>query len=209
MLLSSEGENDNMELIEQRLQVKEQEIQQLKAEIAANQKRNTAVAIREVKVLPPDYEENKATIRRLEKKISKYQKIFELGNMSELGILIDKYVEDSKKQLRKIAMEIKSTSYERYQIIQIINLIDFMAKIRDELYSFIITTEEGKFLINPAYRKVSFDINVITDTLKEKKKIINLDEDKLEELHQLLRTTNNNLNEFFALTENVNKKTPE
>lgn len=209
MLLSSEGENDNMELIEQRLQAKEREIQQLKAEIAANQKRNTAVTIREVKVLPPDYEENKATIRRLEKKISKYQKIFELGSMSELEILVDKYVEDSKKQLRKIAMEIKSTSYERYQIIQIINLIDFMAKIRDELYSFIITTEEGKFLINPAYRKVSFDINVITDTLKEKKKIINLDEDKLEELHQLLRTTNNNLNEFFALTENVNKKTPK
>lgn len=198
-----------MGLLEQCLQAKEQEIQQLKAEIAANQKLNTAVTIREVKVFPPDYEENKATIRRLEQKINKYQKIFELGSMSELGVLIDKYVDYSKQQLRKIAMEIKSTSYERYQIIQIINLIDFITKIRDELHSFIITTEEGKFLINPAYSKVSIDINEITDTLKEKKKIINLDEDKLEELHQLLRSINSDLSEFFAFAENANKKTPE
>ena len=55
-----------------------------------------------VEITPADYESLKRENRKLEQQIRKYRQILAVGGVSELSLLIDQYIDMSKKQLKKM-----------------------------------------------------------------------------------------------------------
>lgn len=177
-------------------------IQALEEENAALQKRSVQKITKEVEVPPADYENLKKEVKKLEKKVKGYQQIFEMGGISNISIHIDKYKEMSKSQLLKICSEAHSMDYDRQQISEIVGLIDFLSQTQEQLSSLISTSSEGKFLVNRAFRQVDIDIQQITGKLNTKSNLINLDESKLEELHQILLRIFETIDNFFNTYSN-------
>lgn len=181
---------------EERLAILEQQVQNLQAENERQAKEKERLEqflkqkpteiVREVEVTPPDYNELKLRARKQEKIIKKYEQMFALGGVSDLTILIDNFIDSAKSQLKKISMEIECTSYDKQQIQRIIKLCDFLDQSREELYSFIETAEQGKFINNADFRKVLMDIKLLTERLNNKQKLYKIPEEELPTMHQTL-----------------------
>ena len=152
---------------------------------------------REVIVYPADYKQLQKDNKELEKRVAKYQKIFKNGGISDLDILITKFKETTKPQLIKIADEFYHTDYDKVQINEVLKLIDYLNQTKEQLYSLVTTSENGKFIINPAFRKVQNDITAITEFLNQKNNLLNFDEQKLEEYHQILLRVHNTITDFI------------
>lgn len=148
-------------------------------------------------VPPPDYEKNLRELKRLQQERRKLQQIFNFYGISPLTDYIDKYIEQSKYSLKKIAMEFESTKFDRFQIRQLLKLIDYLQQVCDELHSCIAISEQGMTAMNPTYQRVMQDITVIVKTLNCKYKIIDMDMNTLNEFHQLLNAFNSVLKEYI------------
>jgi len=173
----------------------EKENEELQAKL--NSQKRVQVITKDVIVPPPDYKQLQKDNKELEKRIAKYQKIFKNGGISDLDILITKFKETTKPQLIKIADEFYHTDYDKVQINEILKLIDYLNQTKEELYSLVTTSENGRFIINPAFRKVQNDITAITECLNQKNNILNLDEQTLEEYHQILLRVHNTIMDFI------------
>lgn len=164
----------------------------LRMQMAAKDKRikelesREPVAIREVPVPPADYEQLKYQVNRQQKQIKKYQQLLAFGGTQNLANLIEGFADKAKSTMKKIALEIENTSYDQQQIQRIIKLCDFLDKSREELYSFVSTADDGKFISNPAFRRVQQDISLITARLNEKGTVYNIPEERLPEFHHVL-----------------------
>ena len=156
----------------------------------------------EVIVPPPDYEQLKKENKKLIKKVNEFEKIIDMGGISNATILIQDFKESCKTKLVKISNEVHKMDYDKIQIIEINNLIDFLQQTIEQLNSLITTSQEGMFLINSAFKKVDMDIQQITSKLMNRSNIIELDEKKLEEYHQILMRIYDAINNFIE----VNKK---
>lgn len=139
-----------------------------------------------VEITPADYESLKRENRKLEQQIRKYRQILAVGGVSELSLLIDQYIDMSKKQLKKISAEIHISNFDKIHIQQIIHLTDYITGVQQEFDSFISMHTEGKWVVHPIYRKLESDICRINKMLSCKTNFYKIGELRLEELHQTL-----------------------
>lgn len=149
-------------------------------------KNREPIVVREIQVPPADYEQLKYQVNRQKKQIKKYQQLLAFGGTQNLANLIENFADKAKSSLKKIALEIENTSYDQQQIQRIIKLCDFLDKSREELYSFVSTADDGKFISNPAFRRVQQDISLITARLNERGTVYNIPEERLPEFHHVL-----------------------
>lgn len=75
-------------------------IRELEEKIQALESREPKIE-RIVEITLADYESLKRENRKLEQQIRKYRQILAVGGVSELSLLIDQYIDMSKKQLKK------------------------------------------------------------------------------------------------------------
>ena len=149
-------------------------------------KNREPIVVREIQVPPADYEQLKYQVNRQKKQIKKYQQLLAFGGTQNLANLIENFADKAKSSLKKIALEIENTSYDQQQIQRIIKRCDFLDKSREELYSFVSTADDGKFISNPAFRRVQQDISLITARLNERGTVYNIPEERLPEFHHVL-----------------------
>lgn len=149
-------------------------------------KNREPIVVREIQVPPADYEQLKYQVNRQKKQIKKYQQLLAFGGTQNLANLIENFADKAKSSLKKIALEIENTSYDQQHIQRIIKLCDFLDKSREELYSFVSTADDGKFISNPAFRRVQQDISLITARLNERGTVYNIPEERLPEFHHVL-----------------------
>lgn len=149
-------------------------------------KNREPIVVREIQVPPADYEQLKYQVNRQKKQIKKYQQLLAFGGTQNLANLIENFADKAKSSLKRIALEIENTSYDQQQIQRIIKLCDFLDKSREELYSFVSTADDGKFISNPAFRRVQQDISLITARLNERGTVYNIPEERLPEFHHVL-----------------------
>ena len=149
-------------------------------------KNREPIIVREIQVPPADYEQLKYQVNRQKKQIKKYQQLLAFGGTQNLANLIENFADKAKSSLKRIALEIENTSYDQQQIQRIIKLCDFLDKSREELYSFVSTADDGKFISNPAFRRVQQDISLITARLNERGTVYNIPEERLPEFHHVL-----------------------
>ena len=149
-------------------------------------KNREPIVVREIQVPPADYEQLKYQVNRQKKQIKKSQQLLAFGGTQNLANLIENFADKAKSSLKRIALEIENTSYDQQQIQRIIKLCDFLDKSREELYSFVSTADDGKFISNPAFRRVQQDISLITARLNERGTVYNIPEERLPEFHHVL-----------------------
>lgn len=170
--------DDETAMLRMQLEEKDKRIKALK--------NREPIVVREIQVPPADYEQLKYQVNRQKKQIKKYQQLLAFGGTQNLANLIENFADKAKSSLKRIALEIENTSYDQQQIQRIIKLCDFLDKSREELYSFVSTADDGKFISNPAFRRVQQDISLITARLNERGTVYNIPEERLPEFHHVL-----------------------
>ena len=84
--------------------------------------------------------DNEKLRRELKKAIEENRKlknIIAYGNISTLSTLIDQYMDHSRIYLKKIAIEIQLTDYEKSGTEKVLELIEHLEGIRTELHKMI------------------------------------------------------------------------
>ena len=124
-------------------------------------------------------------LKKVREENRKLKNIISYGNMSTLVTLIDQYMDSSRVYLKKIAMEIQLTDYEKSGTDKVIELIEHLEYIRKELYKLIKVNEEGAVVHNDSLRH---DVKMARELIPKLEKIIQLhiDSTESEELEELL-----------------------
>ena len=124
-------------------------------------------------------------LKKVREENRKLKNIISYGNMLTLVTLIDQYMDSSRVYLKKIAMEIQLTDYEKSVTDKVIELIEHLEYIRKELYKLIEVNEEGAVVHNDSLRH---DVKMARELIPKLEKIIQLhiDSTESEELEELL-----------------------
>lgn len=184
---SPEYEQKISDLEAQNLKLKKQ-LQQLKMHPPA--------LIREKQVPPPDYEDIKKANKALEKQNRRYKQMFSMGHISDLSLLISKFIESSKVDFQKIASEIELTDYNQHQVTEILALVDYLKSACDDFYALISVSEEGRFINNPPFRRIVFNEQIIRKFFAKKSVFLKYDAKTLGRLHQILLAFIQKLKDF-------------
>ena len=133
-----------------------------------------------------DYEALKKQLATTQQQNRQLQKIISLGNISTLSTLIEQYLAFSQVQLKKIAQEIQLTDYSRDNVEKVIRLLDHLDYAKKELHVFIDLHEEGIIGLNPRFQSCLFLATSIVRDLKRLGTLIDMSEERAEELHEML-----------------------
>ena len=91
-------------------------------------------------------------LKRVREENRKLKHIISYGNMSTLETLIDQYMDSSRMYLKKIAIEIQLTDYEKSGTDKVMELIEHLEHIKEEMYKLIEISEEGEVIHNDSLR---------------------------------------------------------
>lgn len=101
------------------------------------------ITIRKIKTVePPDYKSNKALLREKEKRIKKLEQIIEYGNISTVESIVNEYKLLSVKYFDKLSRELQSYSICREEREELLELLAYLEKIRNELEKFIFVNSK-------------------------------------------------------------------
>lgn len=130
-------------------------------------------------------EKLKKELKRIKEENRKLRQIITYGNISTLSTLIEQYMDYSRIHMKKIAIEISLTEYEKDSTEKVMELIEHLEYIENELHKMIAMNEEGRVAQNENLRK---DVKLAREMLPRLEQIIHLkiDENKSEELAKVL-----------------------
>lgn len=132
-----------------------------------------------------DNEKLRRELKRVREENCRLKHIISYGNMSMLETLIDQYMDYSRIQLKKIALEIQLTDYEQSGTDKVMDLIEHLESLKEELHKLIAISEEGAVAHNESLRH---DVKIARELVPELENIIQLhiDSDKSMELEKIL-----------------------
>ena len=132
-----------------------------------------------------DAEKLKKELRRIREENRRLKQIIAYGNISTLSTLIEQYMDYSRVHMKKIAIEISLTEYEKDSTEKVMELIEHLEYVENELHKMIAMKEEGRVSDNENLRK---DIRIAREMLPRLEQIIHLkiDVKKSEELAKVL-----------------------
>ena len=127
----------------------------------------------------------KKELRKVREENTKLKQIISYGNISTLETLIEQYMDYSRIHLKKIAVEIHLTDYEKNSTEKVMELIEHLECVENELHQMIGMKEEGRIAQNSKMQKV---VRLAREMLPRLEQIIHLkiDENKSEELSEVL-----------------------
>ena len=146
--------------------------------------------------LQEDNAKIKKELRKVREENTKLKQIISYGNISTLETLIEQYMDYSRIHLKKIAVEIHLTDYEKNSTEKVMELIEHLEYIENELHKMIGMKEEGRIAQNSKVQKV---VRLAREMLPSLEQIIHLkiDESKSEELSEVLNEFAPRLKKFF------------
>ena len=132
-----------------------------------------------------DKEKLKRELKRVREENRKLKHIISYGNISTLETLIDEYMDYSKIRLKKIAVEIQLTDYEKTGTDKVMELIEHLEYIKEELYKLIEVGEEGAVGHNDSLKH---DVKIAREMMPKFEEIVQLhiDSDKSADLEKVL-----------------------
>ena len=135
--------------------------------------------------LSEDSEKLRRELKRVREENRKLKHIISYGNISTLETLIDQYMDYSRIYLKKIALEIQLTDYEKSNMEKVMELIEHLECIKEELHKLIAISEEGEVVHNDSLRH---DIKIARELIPKLEDVIQLhiDSSKSAELEQVL-----------------------
>ena len=124
-------------------------------------------------------------LKRVREENRKLKHIVSYGNISTLSTLVDQYMDYSRAHLKKIALEIQLSDYEKSSGEKILELIEHLEHIKAELHKLIAVNEEGAVVHNDSLRH---DVKIARELVPELEEIIRLhvDSKKSGELETVL-----------------------
>lgn len=130
-----------------------------------------------------DNEKLKRELKRVREENRKLKHIN--GNISTLETLIDQYMDYSRIHLKKIALEIQLTDYEKSGTDKVMELIEHLECIKEELHKLIAVSEEGAVAHNDILRH---DVKIAREMIPKLEEIVQLhiDSQKSAELEKVL-----------------------
>lgn len=114
-------------------------------------------------------------LKRVREENRRLKHIISYGNMSTLETLIDQYMYYSRIHLKKIAIEIQLTDYEKSGTDKVMELIEHLEHIKEELYKLIEISEEGEVIHNDSLRH---DIKMARELIPKLENIVQLHIDR-------------------------------
>ena len=138
----------------------------------------------------------KKELRKVREENTKLKQIISYGNISTLETLIEQYMDYSRIHLKKIAVEIHLTDYEKNSTEKVMELIEHLECVENELHQMIGMKEEGRIAQNSKMQKV---VRLAREMLPRLEQIIHLkiDENKSEEISEVLTELAPRLKKFF------------
>lgn len=132
-----------------------------------------------------DNEKLKRELKRVREENRKLKHIISYGNISTLETLIDQYMDYSRIHLKKIALEIQLTDYEKSGTDKVMELIEHLECIKEELHKLIAISEEGAVAYNDSLRH---DVKMAREMIPKLEEIVQLhiDSRKSAELEKVL-----------------------
>ena len=132
-----------------------------------------------------DNEKLKRELKRVREENRKLKHIISYGNISTLETLIDQYMDYSRIHLKKIALEIQLTDYEKSGTDKVMELIEHLECIKEELHKLIAVNEEGAVAHNDILRH---DVKIAREMIPKLEEIVQLhiDSQKGAELEKVL-----------------------
>lgn len=132
-----------------------------------------------------DNEKLKRELKRVREENRKLKHIISYGNISTLETLIDQYMDYSRIHLKKIALEIQLTDYEKSGTDKVMELIEHLECIKEELHKLIAVSEEGAVAHNDILRH---DVKIAREMIPKLEEIVQLhiDSQKSAELEKVL-----------------------
>ena len=132
---------------------------------------NNSSAVRNVS----ETEKLRRELKRVREENRKLKHIISYGNMSTLETLVDQYMDSSRMYLKKIAIEIQLTDYEKSGTDKVMELIENLEHIKKELYKLIEISEEGEVIHNDSLRH---DIKMARELIPKLENIVQLHIDR-------------------------------
>lgn len=114
-------------------------------------------------------------LKRVREENRKLKHIISYGNMSTLETLVDQYMDSSRMYLKKIAIEVQLTDYEKSGTDKVMELIENLEHIKEELYKLIEISEEGEVIHNDSLRH---DIKMARELIPKLENIVQLHIDR-------------------------------
>ena len=132
-----------------------------------------------------DNEKLKRELKRVREENRKLKHIISYGNISTLETLIDQYMDYSRIHLKKIALEIQLTDYEKSGTDKVMELIEHLECIKEELHQLIAVSEEGAVAHNDILRH---DVKIAREMIPKLEEIVQLhiDSRKSAEVEKVL-----------------------
>lgn len=132
-----------------------------------------------------DNEKLRREMKRLREENRKLKHIISYGNISTLETLIDQYMDYSRIHLKKIALEIQLTEYEKSGTEKVLELIEHLECVENELHKMIAVGEEGAVGHNESLKH---DVKLAREMIPKFEEIIRLhiDAQKSEGLENVL-----------------------
>ena len=132
-----------------------------------------------------DNEKLKRELKRVREENRKLKHIISYGNISTLETLIDQYMDYSRIHLKKIALEIQLTDYEKSGTDKVMELIEHLECIKEELHKLIAVSEEGAVAHDDILRH---DVKIAREMIPKLEEIVQLhiDSQKGAELEKVL-----------------------
>ena len=130
-------------------------------------------------------EKLKKELKKIKEENRKLKHIISYGNISTLETLIDQYMDYSRIHLKKIAIEINLTEYEKKGTDKVIELIEHLEHVKEELHKLIGISEEGAAAHDDSLRR---DVKMAREIVPALEHIIQLQMNtkKSAELEELL-----------------------
>jgi len=132
-----------------------------------------------------DNEKLRREMKRLREENRKLKHIISYGNISTLETLIDQYMDYSRIHLKKIALEIQLTEYEKSGTEKVLELIEHLECVENELHKLVAVGEEGAVGHNESLKH---DVKLAREMIPKFEEIIRLhiDAQKSEGLENVL-----------------------
>lgn len=143
-----------------------------------------------------DKEKLKRELKRVKEENRKLKHIISYGNISTLETLVDQYMDYSRIHLKKIAVEIQLTEYEKSGVEKVMELIEHLECIKDELHKLIAVGEEGAVVHNNCLKH---DVKIARELIPKFEEIIRLhiDSSKSVELEKILTEFAKKIKRYF------------
>mgnify|MGYP006872998729 CR=1 FL=1 len=143
-----------------------------------------------------DKEKLKRELKRVKEENRKLKHIISYGNISTLETLVDQYMDYSRIHLKKIAVEIQLTEYEKSGVEKVMELIEHLECIKDELHKLIAVGEEGAVVHNDCLKH---DVKIARELIPKFEEIIRLhiDSSKSVELEKILTEFAKKIKKYF------------